>query len=217
MRAPFPRWSQSALRAALALVLILIVGTGAVATMYSHSNRHDGVGNQVTQPIPFSHLHHVQGLGLDCRYCHASVERAASAGMPSTATCLGCHREIWKNQALLDPLRESAAQNKNLVWFRLHDLPDYVYFNHGIHVNKGIGCVTCHGAVSRMASVTQQKPFFMRDCLECHQHPEKYLRPTSEIFNEQWRAENQEKLGEELKKIYRLQPLPNTNCNLCHR
>lgn len=185
--------------------------------MYAHSDRYNGVGDQITQPLPFSHLHHVQGLGLDCRYCHASVERAASAGMPSSATCLGCHQEIWKNQPLLDPLHDSVRENKNLIWFRVHDLPDFVYFDHSIHIHKGIGCVTCHGVVSRMASVTQQKAFFMRDCLECHRHPEKYLRPQNEIFNEKWRALDQERLGLELKKNYRLKPFKETDCSLCHR
>src|ERR1041385_1089392 len=135
------------------------------------------------QPVPFSHQHHVSGLGIDCRYCHQSVETSAFANVPATETCMSCHSQLWTDAPLLAPVRESLAQNRRLRWNRVHDLPDFVFFNHSIHVNKGIGCATCHGPVDQMPLMWQQNTLYMKWCLECHRDPAKFIRPKSEVFN----------------------------------
>ena len=135
------------------------------------------------QPVPFSHQHHVAGLGIDCRYCHTSVETSSFAGIPPTKTCMNCHAQIWTNAALLEPVRESYKSGKSLVWTRVNDLPDFVYFNHSIHINKGVGCNTCHGPVDRMPLMYNEASLQMEWCLECHRAPEKNLRPRDQVFN----------------------------------
>ncbi|HET7104950.1 MAG TPA: cytochrome c3 family protein, partial [Terracidiphilus sp.] len=138
------------------------------------------------QPVPFSHKHHVQGLGLQCQYCHTTVEESSYAGIPPTRTCMNCHAQIWTNAELLQPVRDSWATGQSLVWTKVHDLPDYVYFNHEIHVNKGIGCASCHGRVDEMPLMYAQNSLQMEWCLNCHRDPAKNLRPTSEIYNMNW-------------------------------
>jgi hypothetical protein len=138
------------------------------------------------QPVQFSHQHHVGGIGIDCRYCHTSVETAASAGIPPTKTCMNCHSQIWLSSPYLEPVRESWKTNKALRWNRVHDLPDFAYFDHSIHVAKGVGCSTCHGRVDRMPLVWQNASLQMEWCLECHRNPEKFIRPRSEIYNMDW-------------------------------
>jgi hypothetical protein len=134
------------------------------------------------QPVPFSHDHHVAGLGIDCRFCHATVETAAFAGMPSTEVCMGCHSQIWNKSPLLAPVRESFESGKPLVWTRVTDVPDFVYFNHSIHVNKGIGCESCHGRVDRMPLMRKAVAMHMQWCLDCHRHPETSVRPRDQVF-----------------------------------
>jgi hypothetical protein len=143
-------------------------------------------GQRADQPIPFSHLHHVQGLGLQCQYCHTSVETSSYAGIPPTKTCINCHSQIWTNAALLEPVRHSWATGQSIQWVRVHDLPDYVYFNHSIHVNKGIGCASCHGRVDEMPLMYMQNSLQMEWCLNCHRNPATELRPTAEIYNMAW-------------------------------
>lgn len=176
-------------------------------------------GEILNQPVPFSHDHHVAGLGIDCRYCHTSVEKSASAGMPSTETCINCHKEIWTNADLLEPVRASFRDNVPIEWTRVHDLPDFVYFNHSVHVAKGIGCVSCHGQVDRMPLMYQEASLQMQWCLECHRNPEKNVRPREEVFNLQWQppADPQEAklLQAKLVKEYNIQSL--TSCSTCHR
>jgi Cytochrome c3/Cytochrome c7 and related cytochrome c len=142
------------------------------------------------QPVQFSHKHHVGDDGIDCRYCHTSVESAADAGMPPTKTCMNCHSQIWNDSPYLELVRESWRSNKPIEWSRVHDLPDYVYFNHSIHVNKGVGCSTCHGRVDQMPLVYQYASLQMEWCLACHREPERFLRPRKEVFNMTWQAEN---------------------------
>lgn len=142
------------------------------------------------QPVQFSHQHHVGGIGIDCRYCHTSVETAASAGIPPTKTCMNCHSQIWLSSPYLEPVRESWKTNKPLKWNRVHDLPDFAYFDHSIHVAKGVGCSTCHGRVDRMPLMWQNASLQMEWCLECHRNPEKFIRPKSEIFNMDWPPNN---------------------------
>ena len=168
------------------------------------------------QPVQFSHQHHVGGLGLDCRYCHTSVEKAAVAGIPPTKTCMNCHSQIWSTSPELEPVRESFRTGKSLEWIRVHDLPEFAYFNHSAHVNKGVGCSTCHGRVDRMPLVWQEKSLQMEWCLECHRAPEKFVRPQGEVFNAAYEPPpDQLDLGRKLVQEYGLKP--RTSCSTCHR
>jgi len=184
------------------------------------------------QPVPFSHQHHVAGLGIDCRYCHTSVEVSNFAGIPPTATCMNCHRQIWTNAPLLEPVRESFKTGKSLVWTRVNDLPDFVYFNHSIHINKGVGCNTCHGPVDRMPLMYNYASLQMEWCLDCHRAPQKYLRPRDQVFNMEYKTPtsaspvivdgtpytDQLSLGTDLVKRYKLRTVADiTSCSTCHR
>lgn len=169
-----------------------------------------------TQPIPFSHKHHVLDDGIDCRYCHTSVETSARAGLPATEVCMSCHSQIWTNAAVLEPVRESWRTGQSIEWTRVHDLPDFVYFNHSIHLNKGIGCSTCHGEVQNISFMYKQNTLYMNWCVECHRNPEKYVRPRSEVFNTAYQTPaNQAELGKKLVAEYHVQSL--TDCYTCHR
>ena len=171
------------------------------------------------QPVPFSHEHHTTGLGIDCRYCHTSVERTAVAGIPPVATCYNCHKLIWKDAPMLAPVREGYTNSVPIRWVRVHDLPDYVYFNHSIHVNKGVGCATCHGRVDQMPLMRQHATLQMQWCIDCHRAPEKYLRPREEVFNMAYEPSRpQEEVGLELKAKYHvLDARALTSCSTCHR
>jgi hypothetical protein len=170
------------------------------------------------QPVPFSHAHHVGGLGLDCRYCHTSVEKSRFAGMPPTKTCMTCHSVIWTNAPMLEPVRQSWKTSQPIEWVRVNVLPDYVYFNHAIHVNKGIGCNTCHGPVDQMPLMMQWPTLTMSWCINCHRNPEAYIRPRSEEFNMRYHVPaNQIALGEKLVKKYHVNKEQLTNCSICHR
>jgi hypothetical protein len=171
-------------------------------------------GIQREQPIPFSHQHHVAGLGIDCRYCHTSVETSSFAGVPPTQTCMNCHQQIWTSAEMLEPVRASFASNKPIRWSRVHRLPDFVHFNHSIHVNKGIGCASCHGRIDKMSLTYQASPLTMEWCLDCHRAPEKNIRPREEVFNMAYVAKNQEEIGPKLVKQYNVQKL--TACSTCH-
>jgi cytochrome c7-like protein len=169
-----------------------------------------------TQPVPFSHAHHVGGLGVECRYCHTSVDKSAYAGIPPTKTCMNCHSQIWAQSPTLEPVRASFRTDTSLEWVKVHDLPDFVYFNHSAHVNKGVGCSTCHGRVDRMPFVWQQNSLQMEWCLECHRNPEKYLRPKSEVYNIAYEPPaDQLALGRTLVKEYDARP--QVTCSTCHR
>ena len=170
----------------------------------------------VEQPVPFSHEHHVGGLGIDCRYCHTSVENSSFANIPPTKTCMNCHSQIWNNAAMLEPVRASFRTDTSIRWIRVHDLPDYVYFNHSIHVAKGVGCTTCHGQVNKMPLMWQDASLQMSWCLECHRHPEAYVRPKAEVFSVTYAPPaNQLEMGTKLVKEYHIQSL--TSCSTCHR
>ena len=169
-----------------------------------------------TQPVPFSHAHHVGGLGVECRYCHTSVDRGAYAGIPPTKTCMNCHSQIWGQSPTLEPVRASFRTDTSLEWTKVHDLPDFVYFNHSAHVNKGVGCSTCHGRVDRMPFVWQESSLQMEWCLECHRNPERYLRPKEEVYNIAYEPPaDQLALGKELVKRYDVRP--HVTCSTCHR
>jgi hypothetical protein len=184
------------------------------------------------QPAPFSHQHHVAALGIDCRYCHTSVETSSFAGIPPTKTCMNCHSQIWTNAALLEPVRESFRSGKSLVWNRVNDLPDFVYFDHSIHINKGVGCNTCHGPVDRMPLMYNYASLQMEWCIECHRAPEKNLRPREQVFNMRYLQPTKDlpvvadgqtftdqlSLGKHLVKEYKLRSVMDiTSCSTCHR
>jgi hypothetical protein len=170
----------------------------------------------VEQPVPFSHEHHVGGLGIDCRYCHTTVENSSFANIPPTKTCMNCHSQIWSTAPMLEPVRESFRTDKSIRWIRVHDLPDYVYFNHSIHVAKGVGCTTCHGQVNKMPLMWQESSLQMTWCLDCHRHPERFVRPRSEVFSVTYKPPaDQLALGRKLVKEYSIQSL--TSCSTCHR
>jgi formate-dependent nitrite reductase cytochrome c552 subunit len=173
----------------------------------------------VDQPVQFSHAHHVGSMGIDCRYCHTSVEESAFANIPPTKTCMNCHSQIWTNAPILEPVRASFRENRPLTWWRVHDLPDFVYFNHSIHVAKGVGCATCHGPVDRMPLLLQEHSLQMSWCLNCHRNPAKYVRPKEEVFNMEWQPpSNDPGLGERLVKEYKIADVRQlTSCSTCHR
>lgn len=168
------------------------------------------------QPVPFSHMHHAGELGIDCRYCHTTVERLAYAGMPSTQTCMNCHSQIWRDSPALEPVRASWQSGKSIEWTRVYDLPGYVYFDHSIHVAKGVGCSTCHGDVTQMNLLWQAPTLHMEWCLDCHREPERFLRPRERIFDMSWESPaDQLDLGLQLLVDYDVQP--NADCSVCHR
>ena len=172
---------------------------------------------QVHQPVPFSHEHHVSGLGLDCRFCHASVEVSSNAGLPSTTTCMTCHSQIWTNAALLQPVRQSLANHRPLHWNRVNDLPDYVYFNHSIHIAKGVGCASCHGDVGRMSLSYKAATLTMGFCLDCHRNPGPHLRPRDQIFNTNWQRTATTPSAQALLAEYHIGNRTLTDCSICHR
>jgi hypothetical protein len=193
-------------------------------------------GIRKSQPVPFSHQHHVTGLGIDCRYCHTSVEQSSFAGIPPTKTCMNCHSQIWTNAAYLEPVRASFRTGRSIEWTRVNQLPNYVYFNHSIHVTKGVGCNTCHGPIDKMPLTYQYASLQMEFCLDCHRAPEKYLRPREQVFNMRYEQpvndplgkndvvfegksyNDQIALGAALKEAYKVRSvLDITSCNTCHR
>jgi cytochrome c7-like protein len=169
-----------------------------------------------TQPVPFSHKHHVSGIGIDCRYCHTSVEESAFAGLPPTKTCMNCHSQIWADSPMLEPVRESFRTDRSIEWTRVHNLPGFVYFDHSIHVYKGIGCVTCHGRVDDMPLMWREASLYMEWCLACHRAPERFVRPREYVFSMDWQPPvDQMSLGRQLVQDYHIRKL--TNCSTCHR
>jgi hypothetical protein len=170
----------------------------------------------VEQPVQFSHVHHVLDDGIDCRYCHTAVETSSFAGIPPTKTCMNCHSQIWADAPILEPVRASFRDDRPLQWTRVHDLPDFVYFNHSVHVKKGVGCETCHGRVDQMPLMRQENTLQMAWCLDCHRAPEKYVRPRSEVYTMGYRPPvPQAVIGAQLVKEYGIRG--NTSCSTCHR
>ena len=175
------------------------------------------VGFPIDQPVPFSHEHHVAGLGIDCRFCHASVEVSAKAGLPPTWTCMTCHSQIWTNAALLAPVRDSLAHDEPIVWGRVNNLPDYVYFNHSIHVAKGVGCASCHGQVDRMPLSWKARSLTMQFCLNCHRDPAPQLRPEEAIYDTEWKRTKETPAPAVLAAHYGVPNRTLTDCSICHR
>jgi hypothetical protein len=208
-------YSRVSIVAALAFLGFL----GWVVAMLYMSSYHTKQNEFVSQPIQFSHAHHVGGMGIDCRYCHTSVEESSFANIPPTKTCMNCHSQIWNNAPILEPVRASFRDNTPLTWTRVHDLPDFVYFNHSIHVKKGVGCATCHGQIDQMPLVYQSATLMMNWCLDCHRTPEKYVRPRDQVFNMNWvRPADDPDLGARLVKEYKIGSVEQlTSCSTCHR
>ena len=210
-----PRANQIA-RASLAAVVILAAGAAAAIPALMRSDYVTGANTNVTQPIQFSHAHHVGGMGIDCRYCHTSVEQSSFANIPPTKTCMNCHSQIWVTSPYLEPVRASYRTDTPLRWTRVHNLPDFVYFNHSIHVKKGVGCETCHGRIDQMPGIYQANTLQMEWCLGCHRAPERYVRPREFVTTMGYvPAEPQAVLGARLVNDYDIQKL--TSCSTCHR
>ncbi|HEX5504679.1 MAG TPA: cytochrome c3 family protein [Thermomicrobiales bacterium] len=188
------------------------------SVLFVRSGFNTGVNNPLGQPVPFSHEHHVGGLGLDCRYCHTSVEDSSYAGMPPTATCMTCHSQVWKDSPVLAPVRQSLAQNQPLQWNRVYVLPGFVYFDHSIHVQHGVGCATCHGRVDQMPLTFKAEEVTMSWCLTCHKNPAPNLRPADQVFNMAYQTPpNQAALGQQLMRQYHIDTSVLTDCSTCHR
>ena len=210
--------SNSLARLILITVALVVIGFGWGLHAVYWSPYSTRVNVPVEQPVPFSHEHHAGGLGIDCRYCHTSVETSAFAGMPATETCMTCHSQLWTDAPMLAPVRQSLASGKPIQWRRVHDLPGFVYFNHSIHVNKGIGCSSCHGRVDKMPLTWQANTLYMKWCLDCHKEPEKFIRPRSEVFDMAWAAPpEQKKQGSKLVANYHVRSAQLRDCSMCHR
>jgi hypothetical protein len=241
----FPKSMNVVARVSLLAIPLLAAGGGVTLAALVRSDYITGTREVTEQPIAFSHKHHVSQLGIDCKYCHTAVYDSASAGFPPTKTCMNCHQQIWQGADILAPARDSYTRGIPIAWTKVHNVPHYTYFNHSIHVNKGVGCVSCHGQIDEQNLVMQSKTLYMEWCLDCHRNPEKHLRPVSEVQNMKFQAAGYEgpvydehgkpavdehghaktkvyrsqlELGKELKKVHMIrEPQVITNCSICHR
>jgi hypothetical protein len=228
----FHRSTNAIARASIFGAVFVVAAIGWVLMELQRSPYITNADVHKTQPVPFSHQHHVTGLGIDCRYCHTSVEKSNFAGIPPTKTCMNCHSQIWTNAQLLEPVRASYRTGESIEWTRVNQLPDFVYFNHSIHVTKGVGCNTCHGPIDQMPLTYQAYSLQMEWCLACHRAPEKVLRPRDQVFNMRYQQpsseqpvvfegksySDQESLGQVLARRYQLRTVSDiTSCNTCHR
>ena len=228
----FPRSSNAIARASLFGAVFAVAALFWVLAQLERSPYITWAGVRKPQPVPFSHQHHLTGLGIDCRYCHTSVEESSFAGIPPTKTCMNCHAQIWTNAQLLEPVRASYHSGQSLQWTRVNQLPDFVFFNHSIHVTKGVGCNTCHGPVDRMPLMYQEESLQMEWCLGCHRAPENNLRPRDQVFNMRYQPPSstnpvvvdgtsftdQAALGAALIKKYNVRSVRDiTSCSTCHR
>ena len=212
----FQRSANTISKVSIFGVLTLVGGLILLAIVLQRSTYVTRAHEYIEQPIQFSHLHHVTDDGIDCRYCHTSVETSAFAGIPPTKTCMNCHSQLFNTEPILEPVRASFREDKPLHWVRVHDLPDFVYFNHSIHIKKGIGCESCHGRVDQMPLTIQEQSLQMEWCINCHRNPEKYVRPRSEVTTMGYRPPvPQSVIGPQLVKEYGINSL--TSCSTCHR
>ena len=205
----------------LAQISLFLVAAGAAGVplglmLYARTPLARGMQDPVEQPVQFDHRHHTKDEGIDCRYCHNTVDRSPSAGIPQTQLCLNCHSQVWNKSPILEPIRESFIKNIPIKWNRVYQVPEFVYFNHSIHVNKGVGCISCHGKVGEMAAIEKATPLTMSWCLECHRRPEANLRPVDEITNQNWQPDG------DPEEVGRLLAVKNnvhtrTSCTTCHR
>jgi hypothetical protein len=214
----FSRSADTWLRLGLLMLFVGLAGGLLMVLALDHSDYRTGRNWVVEQPLPFSHAHHAGELKINCRYCHSAVESSAMASLPPTETCMTCHSQIWKNADVLEPLRKSLREQQPLHWQRVVKLPDYVYFHHGVHVNAGVGCSECHGAVDRMQLLFKAEPLNMGQCLACHRDPAPHLRPVGQVTAPQWHTdEDRRVLGERLMQEWQIDPRGLTDCGTCHR
>jgi hypothetical protein len=220
----FSRRADRYLRLFLVLGPAVLVGAAALAFALARSDGAWAVGRAAPQPIPFSHALHAGGLGLDCRFCHAGVERGAEAGMPTASLCLGCHAQVWNGAAVLAPLHDSLALGAPIAWASVHRLPDHARFHHGLHVAGGVACETCHGRVWEMPRTVKAQPMSMGWCLDCHRAPEARSRPSEAVFDRHWRAAPADASGHRPGGIAAfaarhagMEVSPLTRCSTCHR
>jgi hypothetical protein len=218
----FPRWTNRL--PAQVLGGALLVGTAVtVGAWYYFTPKYTRVGYSPTQPVAFSHNIHVEQLGLDCRYCHSHVEKSWYSNVPSSSTCMNCHNQVLKEDPKLELVRDSAATGKPIPWVQVHKVPDYVYFNHSVHVNRGVSCVECHGQINRMDEVYHAKPFSMGFCLDCHRDPASYLRDPEKITDLNWKWNEDPQKAAELQKtkgeqfVHDWNVRSSQNCSACHR
>jgi hypothetical protein len=212
----FHRSANTLSKVSLVGLLSVVAGLILLAMVLGRSSYVTRANEYIEQPIQFSHLHHVSDDGIDCRYCHTSVETSPFAGIPPTKTCMNCHSQLFNTEPILEPVRASFREDKPLHWVRVHDLPDFVYFNHSIHVKKGMGCEVCHGRIDQMPLTLQARSLQMEWCINCHRNPEEYVRPRSEITTMGYRPPvPQSVIGPQLVKEYGIQSL--TSCSTCHR
>jgi hypothetical protein len=215
----FPKSANAWSRASIIGGLCIAASAGSLLLMLFRSDYVTTANTYIEQPVQFSHQHHAGGIGIDCRYCHTSVEVSPSAGIPPTKTCINCHSQIWSTSPYLEPVRASFREDRPLQWVRVHDLPDFVYFNHSIHVKKGVGCETCHGRVDRMPLMMQTASLQMEWCLECHRDPARFIRPREQVTTMGYvPARDQAEVGAELVRSYKISSLEHlTSCSVCHR
>ena len=212
----FHRSTNTISRASIFGALFLVAGGLWLILEFNRSAWYTNAHVAVDQPVPFSHAHHVGGFGIDCRYCHTTVETAAFAGIPPTKTCMNCHSQVWRDSPTLEPVRASFREGRSIEWNRVHVLADFVYFNHSAHVNKGIGCSTCHGRVDKMPLVWKEASLQMEWCLACHREPERFVRPKNQVFNIGYEPPaDQLDLGKKLVAEYKIHT--RTSCSTCHR
>jgi hypothetical protein len=209
------------LRLTLLLVFAGVVGGGLFGTGFARSSYLTRRGWPVEQPVPFSHKHHAGDLGIDCRYCHADVERGRYAGLPASHVCMTCHSQLWTGAPMLAPVRASFATNTPIPWKRVSALPGYVYFDHHIHIARGVPCVQCHGRMDEMPLAWRAKPFQMRFCIDCHRDPAPHLRPPDQVTRMDWsgwdKVPAHRAFGEQAMKRFHIQPARLTDCSTCHR
>jgi hypothetical protein len=213
----FPPTVDLAAKLVIAGLIVVLVGGSYSYYLLYRSPYWTNVGVTLDQPVPFSHEHHVGDLGLDCRFCHSSVATSSYAGMPDTQTCMTCHSQVWKDAPMLAPIRQSYAENKRLEWNRVNETPGFVYFDHSIHIKKGVGCSSCHGRIDEMPITWKSTDMEMGWCLSCHRHPESALRPLNLVEKMDWTTSPNPHAGEALVKERDIQKDHMTDCSACHR
>lgn len=215
----FGRSANTMARASIVSGIGLIIAIVVIGANLSQSSYVRGTNVVVNQPVPFSHKQHVSGLGIGCQVCHGLATTSNTAGMPATRTCMACHSQIWTDSSMLAPVLDSFRTGQPIQWNRVYDLPDFVYFNHSIHVNKGVGCTTCHGQIGQMPLTRLAQPLQMQWCVTCHAQPGNFVRPVDQVFNPNYQPPaNQAALGQQLIKDYKIADSKRlTSCYVCHR
>jgi hypothetical protein len=224
----FPRSANTLSKVSIFGSLFLLAFTIWVCLLYTRSSYGTDAGVARVQPVPFSHQHHVGVLGIDCRYCHTSVEHSSFAGIPATKICMNCHSQMWFGSSMLEPVRDSYRSNQSLRWSRVYNTPGFVYFDHSIHIHKGVGCASCHGRIDEMPFTYQVPSLLMEWCVNCHRQPENHLRPRAKVFDMRWRPADERDdnglpydqltLGRKLKQEYKIVDAGLlTSCTVCHR